>query len=294
MASNEPPREAVKQPDGSWVLQMEDGSSKRWTRRPDGTWRKPEHVRAGWVGELEQQKYVSRGTALEDQRQAQMQAQLGRIPGAPPEAASAEGNKSAASKKNERKKEKRREKAEEEEAARIDRPDGRVEVEASEGRGGADMTDAVKNEKNIRKKLRQIEELEAKEQNGEALNEDQLAKVSNKANLEAELKAVLAGEPVPAQASAPAAAPQQSAASKAASASADPAPAGYTASSAPAPPVPEPAAAAASKNRKAIEKKLRQIAEIEEKERNGETMNDDQRAKLASKKQLQADLKTAV
>merc|ERR1719188_1468810 len=53
-----PPREAVKQSDGSWIQQLEDGSTKKWTRRPDGSWRKPEHKRAGWVGELEREKYI--------------------------------------------------------------------------------------------------------------------------------------------------------------------------------------------------------------------------------------------
>lgn len=53
----EPPSEAVPQPDGSFLLELADKSTLRWTRRPDGTWRKPEHKRAGWVGELEN-KYV--------------------------------------------------------------------------------------------------------------------------------------------------------------------------------------------------------------------------------------------
>jgi len=30
----------------------------RWTKRPDGSWRKPERTRAGWVGDLERQKYT--------------------------------------------------------------------------------------------------------------------------------------------------------------------------------------------------------------------------------------------
>lgn len=54
----EPPPEA-RQPDGTWSMTMEDGSTVTWSRRPDGTWRKPERRRAGFVGELEQQKYVN-------------------------------------------------------------------------------------------------------------------------------------------------------------------------------------------------------------------------------------------
>jgi hypothetical protein len=73
-----PPAEAVKQPDGSHVLTLDDGSTMRWTRRHDGTWRKPEHKKAGYVGELEQQKYVVRGTSRQAARTC------GLVPGLPP------------------------------------------------------------------------------------------------------------------------------------------------------------------------------------------------------------------
>lgn len=53
-----PPIDAKKQPDASYVLELEDKSTLRWTRRPNGTWRKAEHKKAGWVGELEREKYV--------------------------------------------------------------------------------------------------------------------------------------------------------------------------------------------------------------------------------------------
>eukprot|EP00927_Polykrikos_kofoidii_P046568 TRINITY_DN40768_c0_g2_i1.p1 TRINITY_DN40768_c0_g2~~TRINITY_DN40768_c0_g2_i1.p1 ORF type:complete len:311 (+),score=52.26 TRINITY_DN40768_c0_g2_i1:106-1038(+) len=58
MSSNGPLAEAILQGDGTYTLELRDGSSLRWTRRPDGTWRKPERKRAGWVGDLEQEKYV--------------------------------------------------------------------------------------------------------------------------------------------------------------------------------------------------------------------------------------------
>lgn len=60
----EPPAEAVKQPDGSFVLELQDGSTLRWTQRPNGTWRKPERKRSGWTGDLDRKKYeppASRG-----------------------------------------------------------------------------------------------------------------------------------------------------------------------------------------------------------------------------------------
>lgn len=58
VAPREPPPEAVRQPDGSMFLERPDGSTVRWTTRLDGTWRKPEHKRKGWVGDLEREKYV--------------------------------------------------------------------------------------------------------------------------------------------------------------------------------------------------------------------------------------------
>lgn len=291
--SNAPPKEAVKQADSSYIEQMEDGSTMRYTRRPDGTWRKPEHRRAGFVGELEQAAYVSKGKELENNRQAAMQAQLGRVPGAPPGAGPTnDANMSAAARGNARKKEKRQEKAEEQENARVNGP----APEASDQTTPETMAEAAaKNEKNIRKKLRQIEELEAKQKQGDELNEDQALKVAGKKKLEAELKAVLAGEvvlatPAPAPAAKPAA-PAAAAGYTAAPAAAAPMPA---AAAAPAAAAPVAVPAAGAKSKKAIEKKLKQVAELEEKERNGEELNYDQKAKLASKKQLQAELKTAV
>eukprot|EP00929_Paragymnodinium_shiwhaense_P120282 TRINITY_DN92216_c0_g1_i1.p1 TRINITY_DN92216_c0_g1~~TRINITY_DN92216_c0_g1_i1.p1 ORF type:complete len:367 (-),score=42.23 TRINITY_DN92216_c0_g1_i1:24-1124(-) len=52
-----PDSEAKMQEDGSYVLTLEDGSTLRWTARPNGSWRKPEHKKKGWVGDLEQEKY---------------------------------------------------------------------------------------------------------------------------------------------------------------------------------------------------------------------------------------------
>jgi len=55
----EPPPEAVLQEDGSYVQEHEGGVIVRWTQRPDGTWRKPERKRQGWIGALEQTRYVA-------------------------------------------------------------------------------------------------------------------------------------------------------------------------------------------------------------------------------------------
>jgi len=42
------PKEAVEQLDGSFAVHLQDGSSWRWSLRPDGSWRKPERHRKGW------------------------------------------------------------------------------------------------------------------------------------------------------------------------------------------------------------------------------------------------------
>lgn len=57
LSLREPPPEA-HQADGAVQIDLQDGATIRWTKRPDGTWRKPEHRRAGWVDELEQAKYI--------------------------------------------------------------------------------------------------------------------------------------------------------------------------------------------------------------------------------------------
>mmetsp|Transcript_70913 Transcript_70913/g.197036 ORF Transcript_70913/g.197036 Transcript_70913/m.197036 type:complete len:403 (+) Transcript_70913:47-1255(+) len=53
-----PPPGAVEHSDGSFLLELDDQSTLRWTRRADGSWRKPEHKRSGWVGDLESEKYL--------------------------------------------------------------------------------------------------------------------------------------------------------------------------------------------------------------------------------------------
>merc|ERR1712216_781475 len=55
---DEPPDEAEELPDGTFSLELPDESTVRWTKRPDGTRRKPERTRKGFVGDLEEKKYV--------------------------------------------------------------------------------------------------------------------------------------------------------------------------------------------------------------------------------------------
>lgn len=57
-----PPPEAVPQPDGGFLVELPDGSTLRWgPKRPDGTWRRPERRKAGWVGDLERNRYSPPG-----------------------------------------------------------------------------------------------------------------------------------------------------------------------------------------------------------------------------------------
>jgi len=69
MVSSSPPPDAVLQSDASFLCVRRDGSSSRYAQRLDGSWRKPEHRRTGWVGELEIPRYQTphRRSLLQDQ-----------------------------------------------------------------------------------------------------------------------------------------------------------------------------------------------------------------------------------
>eukprot|EP00930_Biecheleria_cincta_P009595 TRINITY_DN11135_c5_g1_i1.p1 TRINITY_DN11135_c5_g1~~TRINITY_DN11135_c5_g1_i1.p1 ORF type:complete len:462 (+),score=141.78 TRINITY_DN11135_c5_g1_i1:85-1470(+) len=98
--------------------------------------------------------------------------------------------------------------------------------------------------------------------------------------------------PVPKQA---AASSQAAPAAKAPAAASEPAPAAVAtpaaAASQPAPPVPAASAAlSADKRKKALQKKLRQIAELEERQTKGETLNKEELAKIGSKASIEAEM----
>lgn len=161
------------------------------------------------------------------------------------------------------------------------------------------------------KKVRQITDLEERQAKGEELNRDQLGKLANEKQIQSALNALsAAGAPAPKVAPAKAkAADMQTqrkgtygvshkaaavpAADAVSAAASEVAPAVTPDQKAPTPAAPAPAAPApaAAPNRKALEKKLRQINEIEEKKNGGAELNNDQLAKLASKKQVEADLR---
>jgi hypothetical protein len=86
-AIGNPPVEANRQPDGTFLLELEDKSTVRWTQRPNGSWRKPEHKKAGFVGELEQEKYtmpLERSLSDVDYHRGQSYMQRGVVVAKPP------------------------------------------------------------------------------------------------------------------------------------------------------------------------------------------------------------------
>mmetsp|Transcript_74600 Transcript_74600/g.207347 ORF Transcript_74600/g.207347 Transcript_74600/m.207347 type:complete len:305 (-) Transcript_74600:53-967(-) len=298
-----PPPEAVKQDDGSWILELDDGSIQRWTRRPDGTWRKPEHRRAGWVGELEQKKYISKGTEIA------MRHELGRIPGAPSGGSAPDGTtaQTKAQKKNEHKKEQRKVKAAAKDAERpaepsVDSPTvapaAALEAEEaltrneapqpSEGDAADSVEQGIKMRKALEKKLRQVAELQERQSNGETLNEDQLAKLASRPQLEADLRKLTRmtnGEHVTTE-------PMVDAPPRTGSGAHEAADRDETTDAEKPQCVARDAAPAPGPgSRKALEKKLRQISELVERQKKGDVLNEDQLAKIASRPQLEGQLR---
>uniref|UniRef100_A0A6U6XG88 WHEP-TRS domain-containing protein n=1 Tax=Zooxanthella nutricula TaxID=1333877 RepID=A0A6U6XG88_9DINO len=164
----------------------------------------------------------------------------------------------------------------------------------------------AKSQKALEKKLRQIAEIEQKRAAGVALNEDQLAKLASKAGLSAELERLRRGDPLPDQtpASADEAPPSPAAAEDAgedADKTAREAASGVACSGPPGSPeassaeastiLPPAPPSALAGNRRAIEKKLRQIEELEEKQSRGMSLNEEQLVKLGGKAGLQDLLK---
>jgi len=272
-----PPAEAVKQSDGSHVLTLEDGSTMRWTRRLDGSWRKPEHKKAGFVGELEQQKYVVRGTARQAARTC------GIIPGLPPGADAShvqDANRKAGNNKVKNPQESRVSEPAQAQDTASREPAHPVETSTAKSAETPLVVSETekpvevskeKLRKGIEKKLRQITDLEAKKARGESLNEDQLVKLGAKDQLRAELFAIdNPGVPQEEPLEEPLVEPSEG-------------PSGGSVAEEACIPVAIPS------TQKGIEKKLRQIAELEARGR-VERLNEDQLHKLQSKRALEEAL----
>eukprot|EP00929_Paragymnodinium_shiwhaense_P030641 TRINITY_DN17327_c0_g1_i1.p1 TRINITY_DN17327_c0_g1~~TRINITY_DN17327_c0_g1_i1.p1 ORF type:complete len:256 (-),score=146.53 TRINITY_DN17327_c0_g1_i1:124-891(-) len=172
---------------------------------------------------------------------------------------------------------------------------------------GPPPSEEEKRVKALQKKLKQIQELEERQAKGDALNEDQLAKVAQKAELEKQLQS--GGEQKQEEVAAVAEEPVEekqrwggytqaewddwhAEQKKANESKVEEAP---VAEPAPAPVVEEakPEPEAEKLSAKALEKKLRQITELEQKKKAGETLNADQVEKIKRKKEFQAMLKEA-
>lgn len=93
----------------------------------------------------------------------------------------------------------------------------------------------------------------------------------------------------PAAEKAVASSPASPAAKKAPAAESEPAPAAAAAPAVVAS-EPAPAAASADKRKKALQKKLRQIVDLEERQRKGEKIDDEMKAKIASKAAIEAEI----
>ena len=158
------------------------------SRRPDGTWRKARRVKEGYVPPDEAEKYESKG------KQWVKNTSSALPPGLAPEMVEkSEAKMSKNRKKNERKKQQKKEKREQEEDGV--RNDGVEEVRlplaaASWTDNNIDDETIAKKIKNIKKKLRQIEELEAKVASGDIKepSKEQQEKLKRKKDLKKELK----------------------------------------------------------------------------------------------------------
>lgn len=295
----------VEQSDGSKVI---PGS-----RRPDGTMRKEIRVKKGYTPQ-EENKYESFGQKMAAKSAyppgfapPEEPAAKQRVPGLPDDYVEQTAKK-AAKKKN---------KPAKKEEAPAEQPAAPAPKEEPKKEEPAAAAEPEKRLKNVKKKLAEIEALEAKGKAG--LSADQLKKIGTKADFVAEQKylekvikqmagGMKASEAKEAalkatQKKGPAAAPVIPAAKVPGSPEIPAAtPAGYPAQPAPkakaegkkkaAAAAPEPAPAGdatdAAKRLRNVKKKLAEIARLEE---GKAALSDDQKAKVARKKEFEAEMR---
>ncbi|XP_017070411.1 partner of Y14 and mago [Drosophila eugracilis] len=192
----------------STYLQSSEGKFIPATKRPDGTWRKARRVKDGYVPQEEVPLYESKGKQFVAQRQA------GVPPGMCPLVA-------AESKKEREKQERTRAKKQEKDTVRqskVPTPVGRVmppstcpplkvnqqpsgsrdinaiskALEDSLKLDGTQDQDPAKQLKKLRKKIREIEQIESRIQAGEQkkLEKDQLDKVKKKSEILRQIQAL--------------------------------------------------------------------------------------------------------
>eukprot|EP00051_Salpingoeca_urceolata_P001340 m.40195 g.40195 ORF g.40195 m.40195 type:complete len:250 (+) comp11342_c0_seq2:4670-5419(+) len=182
------------------------------SQRPDGTWRKARRVRAGYVPPEEKEVYKTEGKKWAEEVARAPRAGMSESSAAAP----AKQGLTKAQRKNEKRKQKRKEENVAKQLGLL--PTGNTDSSASAsakpkaapsssssaasssatksgGDGGnGHAVDATKRARNIRKKLKAIEQLQAKIDAGEVdkatMDPEQVKKLANKPSLEQELAAL--------------------------------------------------------------------------------------------------------
>jgi len=164
------------------------------SRRPDGTYRKPVRVKKGYVPPEEQEKFRTVDTTP-----------VGVVGADPAEQNTKPKPTTQAAKKNEKRKEKKKTSEDEatDGAGAQDGDAGGNQPEAPSARSAsartaaapsaaapsaaAEVSEVEKKIKNLKKKLRQIDELEEKKESGATLNAEQAAKIAARGDIESEI-----------------------------------------------------------------------------------------------------------